>query len=227
MVFGSTRKLNNIETVDIYINRSTLDRTDKFKYLGIIFNQSLTWHDHVDYLVKKINQRIGLMKRVKHLLPISARITLYNSLIAPLFDYGDIVWGDKNNEVLMSYLQTLQNKAAKIILNKPFYSSASEALNTLGFKILSCRRKVNRLTTVYKCINGEIDFNLLENVHSNSHIHSYNTRTKENFHLPRVRTNWGKQRFVYQSTKEYNSLKQDCKKCSTLVSFKKSLNTIF
>lgn len=35
MVFGNTRKLNNIETVDIHINEYTLDRTDTFKYLGV------------------------------------------------------------------------------------------------------------------------------------------------------------------------------------------------
>ena len=44
-----------------------------------------------------MNQRLGVIKRVKYLLPLHARLTLYNSLILPLFDYGDIVWGDKNN----------------------------------------------------------------------------------------------------------------------------------
>lgn len=33
--------------------------------------------------------------------------------ILPLH-YGDIIWGDKSNETLMSWLQILQNKAAKV-----------------------------------------------------------------------------------------------------------------
>ena len=36
----------------------------------------------------------------------------------PLFDYADLVWGDKHNVTLMTSLQVLQNKAAKIILEK-------------------------------------------------------------------------------------------------------------
>ena len=32
----------------------------------------------------------------------------------------------------MSSLQTLQNKAAKLILDRPLYSSASDALTTLN-----------------------------------------------------------------------------------------------
>ena len=47
----------------------------------------------------------------------------------PLFEYADLVWGDKHNVTLMSSLQVLQNKAAKI--DRPLYSSASHALATL------------------------------------------------------------------------------------------------
>ena len=49
----------------------------------------------------------------------------------PLFDYADLVWGDKHNLTLMISLQVLQNKAAKIILDRPLYSSATHALATL------------------------------------------------------------------------------------------------
>ena len=49
----------------------------------------------------------------------------------PLFDYANIVWGDKHNSHLMSSLQTLQNKAAKLILDRPPYSSASDVHTTL------------------------------------------------------------------------------------------------
>ena len=49
----------------------------------------------------------------------------------PLFYYADLVWGDKRNVTLMSSLQVLQNKAAKIILDRPLYSSATHSLTTL------------------------------------------------------------------------------------------------
>ena len=49
----------------------------------------------------------------------------------PLFEYADLVWGDKHNATLTSSLEVLQNKAAKIILDRPLYSSASHALATL------------------------------------------------------------------------------------------------
>jgi hypothetical protein len=35
-----------------------------------------------------------LLRRVKVFIPLKARLTIYNSLILPLFDYADIIWRD-------------------------------------------------------------------------------------------------------------------------------------
>ena len=50
-------------------------------------------------------------------LPLHAKLTLYNYLSTPLFNCGDTVWGDKNNDTLLGQLQVLQNKATKVLLN--------------------------------------------------------------------------------------------------------------
>ena len=76
----------------------------------------MTWADHICNFCKKINQRLAQNRRIKHLLPLQAKITLYNSLVLPLLDYGDIVWEDKNNTILMDHLQVLQNNAARLML---------------------------------------------------------------------------------------------------------------
>ena len=58
----------------------------------------------------RTNCRLGLLIRIKHLLPRQARLLYYNCLVLPIFYYVDIIWGDKN-VVLMNSLQILQNKA--------------------------------------------------------------------------------------------------------------------
>jgi hypothetical protein len=109
--------------------------------------------EHIDNISKKINQRIGLIRRIKFLLPIQARLTLYNSLVLPLLDYSDIVWGDKNNSTLMNHLPVLQHNAARLILDLPRHSSATEALEILEWKPLYIRRKYHRCISVFKCLN--------------------------------------------------------------------------
>ncbi|CAB4033674.1 Hypothetical predicted protein, partial [Paramuricea clavata] len=98
----------------------------------------------IDALSKKVSQRLGVLRRVKYLLPLHGRLAIYNSLILPLFDYADIVWGNKNNKVLMHNLQVLQNNAARTILDYPKYFSGTEALAQLNWMPLSERRRQHR-----------------------------------------------------------------------------------
>ena len=47
-----------------------------------------------------------MIKKIPHLLPLHAKLILY----IPLFDYGDTLWGDKNNDTFMGQLQVLQTR---------------------------------------------------------------------------------------------------------------------
>ena len=205
VLFGSAQKLKTIRDLSIYADNHTIECAKSFKYLGVTVQQNMSWTEHVDKVCTKINQRLGILRRIKHLLPIHARVTLYNSLICPLFDYADFVWGDKNNSSLMSHLQTLQNKAAKLILDVPVYSSATHALSQLSWNTLQLRRVYHRVVLTYKYLNGHIDYHQL-NVQYNKDVHSHNTRRSNNIRLPLAHRNWGKQTLLYTLAEYWNSL---------------------
>jgi hypothetical protein len=90
-------------------------------------------------------------------LPTDSRLTHFCCLVLPLFNYGDVIWGDKNNISLMNDLQVQQSNAPKIILNKPISSSSTEALSTLKWKRLSERRRAHRCIFIFKCLNNHIN----------------------------------------------------------------------
>ena len=143
-----------------------------FKYLGVTLSEDLSWADHVTKnIMRKTNQHLGLIRRTKHLLPLHARLTLYRSLILPLFDYGDIIWGDKNNATLMNDLQIQQKKAAEILLNKAKYSSAIDALELLERTRLDQRRHMHRCVFIFRCLKGMIDFDF--NFRQNASVTNY------------------------------------------------------
>ena len=116
----------------------------------------------------------------------------------------------KNNSTLLENLQILQNKAAKIILDRHPQSSASEALDSLGWKSLHLRRRFHRCTTIFKCLNGFIDFTFVEITQFTIKIRVPTTNV--------VTTNSGKQRFMYQSVVDWNSLSQDIRDTSIFFS---------
>ena len=129
----------------------------------------------------------------------------------------------QNNDTIMSELQILQNKDAKVPLGQPPRSSSTEALRSLDLKSLSARRFFSSLHCNHKCLIGETDFNF--HFFKNQAVHSYNTRRSNDLCLPLPRTNWGKQTFTNQAANDWNSLPTDLKETHLLSIFKSKLKT--
>ena len=62
-IFGNSRKL---KLVNGRFSKSKV-QSDSFKYLGAVINQTMSWSEHIDTISTKINQRIGMIKRIRHL----------------------------------------------------------------------------------------------------------------------------------------------------------------
>ena len=175
------------------------------KYLGIHICSDFTWTYHIEHLTRKVNQRLGLLKR-KSIYCLSGRVYFSIKVLLCLFLNMLIQSGAINIILgLMSSLQVLQNKAAKVILNRPLYSSSTEALAALEWLPLEKRRFQRRCVHMYKCINGLINHDM--DLIRQEVLHRHNTRNKGNFRLSRVNRNWGMQRTQYHAISDFNSQK--------------------
>ena len=196
----------------------------KFKYLGIVINNRLTWQDHVDQMFSKINKKLGLLKRIRYCLPLDPRLLFFNSYVLPLFDYADIVWGDRGNSTLMLQLQSLHNKGAKIILDLPIGLSASVALNKLKWKTLARRRAEHRATFIYKCLNNLFSHRF--NIEFNKDKHDYNTRRKNNIRKSASSRNWGHWTLTNFASNDWNKLDLLIRQSPSLASSKRALRNV-
>ena len=88
------------------------------------------------------------------------------------------------------------------------------------------RRLFHRYVFVFKLVNGLIDFNF--DTKRNCDIHSYNTRGKSNFYLPRTKRIYGKQRLLYQGLADWNNLSKPIRDIKSLLLFKQAvMNVVF
>ena len=91
VIIGSKWKLCNIGSITILVKERIVENVESFSYLGrVTLWSNMNWSEHVDNLCSQISKRLGLLKRIKHLLPHWARLLFYNSLVLPLFDYGAV-----------------------------------------------------------------------------------------------------------------------------------------
>ena len=132
MFVASRQRLSNIpEQLDISISGIEIKRVKSFKCLGLELDEGLTWESHVSAIISKVSKVIGVLRRLKSLLPLSALVLIYNSLIQPHFDYCSVIW-DNLAGGLGQKLQRMQNRAARIITGSDYYTRSSEILGSLN-----------------------------------------------------------------------------------------------
>ena len=61
---------------------------------------------------------------------------------------------------------------------------------------------------------------------TNNMVHTYPTRGKNNLHLPKVKTEWEKQRFAFHAAKEWNELDIQLRNTPSLNVFKRNLSIV-
>ena len=91
MLIGTHQRLNAVESFSVAADNTSLERVDTFKYLGVTMEETLPWKEHVSLLGKKVSSRLALLRCARKVLPKSTCITLYNTIVLPLFDYFGVV----------------------------------------------------------------------------------------------------------------------------------------
>ena len=120
MIIRSRQRLSvQNEDVGIRNDDQIIKRVGHTKSLGVTIDAHLTWCKHVEEISRKVSSAIGAIKRVRPFIPKETAIQIYNALILPNFDYCSPVW-DCLSGYLSDKLQTLQNRAARIITKLPF-----------------------------------------------------------------------------------------------------------
>ena len=153
MIFGTNNNLDKFKGISLNYNNYIIERVDHFKYLGVIFDNQMTWLDHINHVSANISKRCGVLNRVKYNLPNCTLKMLAEAMIIPNFDYCSPVWSNCNNELKTS-LQKHQNKLARIILSADIRTPINNMMTSLNWLKLDDRWTNQMLIMIFKCLNG-------------------------------------------------------------------------
>ena len=100
----------------IAINGDKIERVDNTKFLGIYFDESLTWANHIKIIANKVATNVG---KISHLLSTKILNSLYFNMINRYLTYGNIVWAP--NYVSSTHcLSLLQKGAIRVIVGDKY-----------------------------------------------------------------------------------------------------------
>ena len=80
----SSKKNSEPINIDAHYNNYSISQAKVVKYLGIFIDSDLNFYNHIKYVASKAYRAIiGVISKIKHLIPFKTLRSLYYSLIHP------------------------------------------------------------------------------------------------------------------------------------------------
>ena len=114
MFFSRSRVIHS-NTFVPKMNNIPIEHKHVAKFLGVLVDDKLTWKHHITAIKSKMSRYVGIMYRLRQTIPLTARLTIYNSLVHSHLNYCSLVWGAscKSN---IDTLFTTQKKAVRGVM---------------------------------------------------------------------------------------------------------------
>ena len=91
MNIGYRQDDDNITQV-IRLNNHDINTTSSLKLLGVTIDSELNFSEHINTICKKASQKIGVLMRLRNLIPTNAKLVLFKTAILPHLTYCHLVW---------------------------------------------------------------------------------------------------------------------------------------
>ena len=208
----------------LYFDQIPVAEVNSHKHLGLIFNNSCHWGEHIDYIVEKASAKLNVLRCLKFDLDRKTLQCMYFSFIRPIMEYGDVIF-DNSPQYSKDKLEKINTDAARIITGATKLVSLNHLYTEAGFECLETRRIKHKLTYFYKIRNSltpEYLRSILPLQHDQQH--QYQTRNSSNYVAPQCRTCYHSKSFIPSTISLWNQLPNNIKESETISKFKQNLS---
>ena len=139
-----------------FLGNTVITEVIHTKYLGVTFDQKLSWSEHIQRISSKANQVNGFLRRNLHQCPVTVKSNCYKMMVRPIVEYASSVWAPHNLGNI-NQLEFIQRRAARFCCNDfSRYSSVTRMMSSLNLSTLEQRRNNAKLIIMYKALNGSL-----------------------------------------------------------------------
>ena len=217
------------DLIPLKFGKKNIKRTKYVKFLGVLVDEHLSWKYHTCELRKKLSRTTGLFFKLRHWIPLSTLVCLYNSLFSSFLNYGIIVWG-LTFDTYLNPLFLLQKKIIRCIKFQPSTAPSAPLFNSLKLVKLEDILHLNVLTFVYKAINKHLPVYFYNYFTPNSSVHRFGTRqaNRGDLFISLKRTTlYGLKTVQYFGSKLWNTLPLYIRVAGSIADFRAKLKVYF
>lgn len=212
----------NDEQLELNVNGTAIKSYNSIKLLGVNIDDNLNFSDHISNICKKSSQRVGVINRLRKLIPAKAKLQLFKASILPYLTYCSIVWNCCKASDSRK-LERVQERALRAVYCDSI-STYSDLLKRANLKTLRNRRLHDIAVLMFKVKNDLCPNNIKNLFVINNN--KYNLRNND-FIIPRVSTTrYGKHSLRYLGPVIWSKLDGKIRALRTLQEFKNALHKV-
>jgi hypothetical protein len=194
-------------------------------YLSSVPNYKYELLSGPEAKLKRINQRIGSLKRISEYCNVQTRLKIANAIIVSVISYMAPVWGS-SPQYILDKIQTSQLKAARTVIgHRCFKWSREKILKNLNW--MSIEQTINYQSSllIHKTQTQNVPLSMSNNLKTRS-LDELRLRSSQTTDLTTISNNVptsaiASTNFIRRQTKEYNSIPQNIKEIRDMDQFKK------
>ena len=137
-----SRKSKRSSYPPLVFNNNNISQTFSEKHLGVKLDFKLTFEEHLNNVLAKVNKAVGLLRKLRNILPRTTLVTIYKAFIRPHLDYGDVLYDQAFNNSFTEKLESFQYNACLALTGAIRGSSKEKIYQELGLNSLRDRRGV-------------------------------------------------------------------------------------
>ena len=134
-----------ISIPEIQIENTVISYSKVIDFLGFRLDDNLNWNDHLEKLSCKLSRTLGIINKLKYVLPRNVLLQLYNSLFLPHVNYGILIWGHNYERI-----EKLQKRAVRFITQSKYLAHTDPIFIKLNLLKIQDIFKLNQLKFYYK-----------------------------------------------------------------------------
>jgi hypothetical protein len=230
LLLGSKYQLQKCTTDSIKVCDYSIQRSTSLKYLGMHLDSQLNLKIHIREKCRVAAMNLHSIRQIRNILTPEACHLLVQCLVVPHLDYANALFEGLPSTTLAP-LQLIQNMAAKLILNKRKYDSATESLKHLHWLPVKYRSKFKVACLVFLALNGDGPSYLRDLLSVRQVNRSLRSNSEGNgilLTIPKTtRKTFAERSFSVNGPKIWNSLPSNLRLITDFTLFKKNLKTFY
>jgi hypothetical protein len=204
----------------IVLGLDQVERVSSIRYLGLIIDDRLSWEEHIIHVKRKIMSFVGVLHKIKHIIPVRSRLQIFHAHIFSHVSYMNVLWNTAC-QFRMDSLSRLLNKAVRAVFHEEYNNPDVHTVDLYRRHGLLTLKGLSRLETVLMVY--KIKHNLIKHsieLTTNQNVHEHNLRNNFNFYLDFHNNNYGKLSIRRHGADAFNKLPADLKNLLSFGSFR-------